>query len=287
MAVFSPSRRLSVALALGLMAAAHFAVPLTAHAAGDPTKPATYAPDDGLLTLLDGRAAAFKEQVAAPDIQAIVAGVERLAASIQQGDLAGSRQAWIDVRVIWARCEAFTADLFPGLEKAMNQWPDATTGFHAVEAKLYAQMPQEPLQEAQQLVDSAHTYQHVFTQSKFTGYYLIAGASTLAYEMGETVNEGGESPASGNSLGDLRHNLEGVERIWRFVFADSVRAKKHYLAEQIDEQILKIRGMLGATSLDQIQPEAFHREAEKLASQLANASVLLGWRAPDYTDIGE
>ena len=258
-----------------------------AHASGEPIKPATYTPDDALLALLDGRAAAFKEQVAAPDIQSIVAGVDRLAAVVQQGDIAAARQAWIDVRVVWERSETFTADLFPGLEKAINSWPDGTTGFHAIEAKLFAETPELPLAETQQLVDSVHIYQHVFNQANFTGYYLIAAASTLVYEMGETITEGGESPASGTSLNDLQHNLEGVDRVWHFVFADSVMAKKPYLGKQIEEQFAGLRAKLTIPSFDQLEPATLQKESEKLASLLADASVALGWRAPDYTDMGE
>ena len=56
---------LSVAL---LLTGAAF--PLSpARATGDTSKPATYAPDDTLLEELDGKAAAFKDQVAAADIE--------------------------------------------------------------------------------------------------------------------------------------------------------------------------------------------------------------------------
>jgi iron uptake system component EfeO len=281
------AHRLGMALAVCLAAAVSLALCPQAHASGDLAKPATYAPDEALLTVLDGKAAAYKDNVAAPEIQNLVAGVDRLAAATQQGDIAGARQAWIDVRVVWARSETFTADLFPDLERKINEWPDAPSGFHAIEAKLFAAPPQLALEQTQALVENVHTYQRVFAQSKFTGYYLIAGASTLAYEMGETVKEGGESPVSGTSLGDLQHNIEGIENVWRLVFADEVRAKKHFLAEQIDDQITAIKAILAVPSLDQIPPEVFHKEAEKLASALATASVTLGWRAPDYTDIGE
>ena len=288
MAAFSASRRLGAVLAFGLAAAAPIAAAPPAFAAGDPSKPASYAPDAPLLTLLDGKAADFKEQIAAPDLQALGAAVDRLAAAVQQRDLAGARQAWLDAHAIWARCDAFSADLYPGLEKKINQFPDAQSGFHAIEATLFAAQPNVDAAQVQRLVDNVQTYQRVFAQSKFNGYYLIAAAATWSFELGNTLKEeGGESPISGSSLVDFQHNMEGIERTWRFVFADSVRAKKHFLAEQIDDQIAGIKAMLDVPSLDQIQVEAFQRETTKLASQLADASTTLGWRAPDYTDLGE
>jgi iron uptake system EfeUOB component EfeO/EfeM len=277
---------LGLALAMGLGAAVLCPGPM-AQASGDPSKPATYAPDEELLTALDAKAAAFKDQVAAADIQLMVTGVQRLIQAVQQHDLNGSRQAWLETHAIWARCEAFSADLFPGLDKKINGWPDVATGFHAIERGLFAAQPSVEMATALQLEQDMETYQRVLAQSKFTGYYLIASASTWAFEMGETMTEGGESPVSGNSLSDFQHNIEGVERVWRMIFADSVRAKKHFLAEAIDDQIAGIKAILEVPSLDQIQAEAFQRETTKLASQLAEASTLLGWRAPNFTDLGE
>jgi iron uptake system component EfeO len=287
MARFSSSRRFGAVLVLGLAAAA-LSAPHSAFAAGDPSKPASYAPDEPLLALLDGKAAAFREQVAAPDLQALGLAVDRLAVAVQQHDLAAARQAWLDAHAIWARCDAFTADLYPGLEKKINEFPDAGSGFHAIEATLFAAQPSVDARQVQALIDDVQTYQRVFAQTKFNGYYLIAAASTWAFELGNTLKEeGGESPVSGNSLVDFKNNMAGIERTWRFVFADSVRAKKHFLAEQIDDQIAGIKAMLDVPSLDQIQVEAYQEETTKLASLLATASSTLGWRAPDYTDLGE
>ena len=273
-------RRLTLGLAFVGIASL---TPLPALAGGAPS----FAPDDDLLQMLDGKATAFKDQVAAPDIDAMIAGVQKMAAAVQQRDLKGTRQAWIDTHAIWMRCEAFTADLYPGLQEKIDVWPDAKTGFHAIEATLFAQSPQIDIRQIQGLLDNLATYQRVLKESKFTGYYLIASASTWAFEMGDQRGDGGESTLSGNTLVDFQNGLDGVDRIWRFVFADPVRAKKHFLAEEIDSEIAAIHGLLQVDALDQIPEGVFERETTHLASLLADASVTLGWRAPDYTDIGE
>lgn len=269
-------------LGLGLLCAA-ILMPLPAEASGAPS----FAPDDELLQALDAKATAFKDQVAAPDIDAMIAGVQKMAAAVGQRDLKGTRQAWLDTHAIWMRCEAFTADLYPGLNEKIDLWPDAKTGFHVIEATLFAQSPQIDMRQIQGLLDNLGTYQRVLHQSKFTGYYLIASASTWAFEMGDQRTDGGPSTISGNTLTDFQNGLDGVERIWRFVFADAVRAKKHFLAEEIDSEIAAIRGLLQVEHLDQIPEGLFEQETTRLASLLADASSTLGWRAPDYTDIGE
>lgn len=271
-------------LGLALIAAA-IAAPLPAWAAGSGAP--SFAPDDELLQMLDGKATAFKDQVAAPDIDAMIAGVQKMAAAVQQRDLKGTRQAWIDSHAIWMRCEAFTADLFPGLNEKIDVWPNAKTGFHAIETTLFAQSPQIDVRQIQGLLDNLGTYQRVLHEAKFTGYYLIASSSTWAFEMGDQRTDGGESTLSGNTLVDFQNGLDGVDRIWRFVFADVVRERKHFLAEEIDSEIAAIHGLLQVDALDQIPEGVFEKETTRLASLLADASVTLGWRAPDYTDIGE
>ena len=70
---------------------------------------------------LDKRAGEFKDQVAAPDLQLMITGVQGLAQAVQARDLNATRKAWMETHAIWMRCEAFTADLYPGLEKKINK----------------------------------------------------------------------------------------------------------------------------------------------------------------------
>jgi iron uptake system EfeUOB component EfeO/EfeM len=258
-----------------------------AHAAGEPATPATYAPDDVLLAQLDAKAAAFKEQIAAADVQSIVDSVQRMSDTLQKGDIAGARQAWIEARVAWERSEIFTADLFPDFDKAIDTWPDATTGFHAVEIKLFAENAQPPIAETQQLLEKVQSYQRVFAQLQFKGQYLIAGMATLAYRMGKSKSNGGESTASGTSLNDFQHNMEGLERGWNFMYLDVVMAKKPELAKRVNEEIAGLKAMLSIPSLDRLQPGAFEKEAELLAVSLADSAVALGWKAPNFTEARE
>jgi len=288
-ALVSQRRRFGLGLALGLFVAAPLGLPLvaalTAHAAGETTKVSTYQPDDELVAQLDAKAAAFKQQIATADVQSTVDGVQRMSDALQKGDIAGARQAWIDARVFWERSEIFTADLFPDMNDAINDdSPGAATGFHAVEAKLFAANAQPPIAEAQQLLEKIQSYQRVFTQLVFRGQYLIASMATSAYRMGGIETAGGESNASGTSLSDLRHTIEGLERCWNFMYVDVIMAKKPDLAKSVTEQIAGLRAMLEVSSLDQMQPGAFGKQAESLAESLADSAVVMGWKAPDFTE---
>ncbi len=236
---------------------------------------------------LDQKAAEFKNQTAAADIQLMITGAQRLAQAVQARDLNATRQAWLETHAVWMRCEAFTADLFPGLEAKINGTDKPQTGFHAIEETLFAQQPTVNMAIVQQLIEDLQTYQHVFGQGNWTGYFLLASSSTYAFEMGDIMGDGGESPTSGSSLADLQNGLEGIERVWKFMFADSVRAKDHFKAEEIDDQFAALHGLLGVPALDELPADLFTGEATKLAALLANTGPMFGYRKPDYTDIGE
>ena len=91
----------------------------------------------------------------------MITGVQKLAAAVQPRDLNGTRQAWLDTHAIWMRCEAFTADLFPGLEKKINGGTDAKTGFHVIEKSLFAPAADGGHGHVQQLIEDLQTYQRV------------------------------------------------------------------------------------------------------------------------------
>ena len=68
----------------------------------------------------------------------MITGAQGLAQAVQARDLNATRKAWLETHAIWMRCEAFTADLFPGLETKINGTDDPKTGFHVIEKSLFA-----------------------------------------------------------------------------------------------------------------------------------------------------
>ena len=254
-----------------LLAAGMLALP-----PGLPPGPAT-AGDD-----VDGAAASYK-QAAAADIDQAVAGAERLAGSLAAGDVAAARRAWREARVGWERSETFTATLFPAFDRTIDPWPDGKVGFHAVEAQLFAEPAGGPVAAATALVDQLRRFRAALAEADFTGATLIGGVAALAYEIGESKSQGGESRASGTSLADMQHNVEGLGRAWRGVFAPALAAKDDALAGRIERDLVGVEQLVSVASLAGLDQPLLEKTAERLAGAIADAAVALGYPAPDFT----
>jgi iron uptake system component EfeO len=250
--------------------------------AGDQVANPTPPPlDEERVAEIDKAAAAFKP-IAMADVDSIVAGVERLDQAVQAGDLAAAQRAWVEARVGWERSEIFSATLVPDLDKAIDTWPDARSGFHAIEFRLFA-TNQMPVAETRQLLDNVRIFQHVIQQQAFTGRILMVGVATLAYEVGESKSKGGESEISGTSLADIQHNVEAIDRAWHAIFAPSIATKDPKLAKRIEAEITELKKIVFVPSLLDIDPPALEGKAETLAGSIADANFKLGWYPLDFT----
>jgi len=232
----------------------------------------------------DAAATTYKK-TAATQIDRLITGVEDMAAAMELGDFGTARNAWIESHAGWERLEVLTIDLFPDLQQSIDGWPHRRTGFHAVEVWLFAQTPQFPKWETAELLDELYRFRRVFAQSDMTGRFLMAGMATLAYEISAKESGGGESSASGTSLDDLRHNMEGLDGIWKTTFADAVAIKHKVMANNITTRIAGIFALITVPTEDQLDQPTLQREAEQLAEELAEATVALGWTKPSYKEI--
>ena len=230
---------------------------------------------------IDAAAAAYK-QAAAADIDQVVAGAERLAALLEKGDVAAARRAWVAARVGWERSETFTATLFPDFDKTVDPWPDGKTGFHAIEAQLFAEPAGRPVDAAKALVEQLRLFRAAFAKADFTGATLIGGVAALAYEVGESKSQGGESRPSGTSLGDMQHNVEGLGRAWRSVFAPALAAKDARLAQRVEQDLARVEQQVSVAMLAAVDQPLLEKTAERLAGSIADAAVSLGYPAPDF-----
>ncbi len=71
---------------------------------------------------------------------------------------------------------------------------------------------------------------------------LLAGTVRLAYEVGESKADGGESRISGTSLDDMRNNVVGIDVAYRTIFADPLRAADPACANLVTDQIARLQG---------------------------------------------
>jgi iron uptake system component EfeO len=259
-------RALGPALAIGLLAAS----PIAAFAESD-------------SSAFNAAAQAYKQEATA-QIDAVIASADAMAAAMQQGDFATARKAWLESHAGWERLEVITDDLYPDLQDGIDGWPNSKTGYHAVETWLFAQTPQFPKWETAELLDELNRFRRVLAQTEINGYFLLAGTATLAFEMGEDQSDARESALSGTSIVDMRHNMEGLSRVWS-IFADAVALKHKDLADDINTRIAGIVALLDVSSDDQLDGATIKQETEELAAKLAAAAVALGWAAPNYKDL--
>src|SRR5215475_11428243 len=66
-----------------------------------------------------------------------LAGARELRDRAVANDLAGAKKGWLSARAGWERCEVFTAGFVPELDVLIDAWPNADSGFHAIEARLF------------------------------------------------------------------------------------------------------------------------------------------------------
>jgi iron uptake system component EfeO len=164
---------------------------------------------------LDAAAERYRPLMA-EEIDHSLAGARALRDALLANDLEGAQQAWIAARVGWERAEVFTSG-FTELDAEIDAWPNAVTGFHAIEAKLFGARRMDVQPETDALIFHLTDLRVKIRDTRLTAQGLLNGAAKLAYGVGESKADGGESRFSGTSLDDMRNNVDGVEAVFRIV----------------------------------------------------------------------
>ncbi|HEX7776499.1 MAG TPA: EfeM/EfeO family lipoprotein [Parvibaculum sp.] len=232
--------------------------------------------------LADG-AKAFKPFVI-EEVGKTLKGAEALQKAVDAGDAKAAQKAWIDARVGWESIEVVTGEFFPDLDEAIDTWPDAKAGFHAIEAALFA----GDVEDIKPAVDELGANVQAFDKKvndpayEFTPQGILNGTAGLAYEVGENKSKGGESPYSGNSLADMRYNIHGIHVAYDVVFEQPLRAKDNALGQKADDEIHALEAMLKkAKNLQSIDVAALRKTSENLAVDLQEAAGKLGLEKPN------
>jgi iron uptake system component EfeO len=214
------------------------------------------------------------------DVDRTLASARTLRASAAAGDVAATKQAWLDARVGWERSEVFTGGFVPELDRAIDAWPNGTAGFHAIEAKLFGAGRTDFADEANELV---HNLSELSTKARsipLTPQGLLDGVARLAYEVGESKVDGGESRVSGTSLDDMRNNVDGVELAWRTIFSSAVEARDRQFDADLRRSIDALKAMIAGRDLRRIDPDKLRTATEELVLRLQNAAPLLDLKKP-------
>src|SRR6201994_1799419 len=144
-----------------------------------------------------------------------LAGAKTLRERADAADLAGAKKAWLSARAGWERSEVFTAGFVPDLDVLIDAWPNADSGFHAIEARLFGAGKTDVEDDADALVKNLDDLNSKLRDMPLTPQGLLDGTARLAYEVGESKADGGESRISGTSLDDMRNNVAGIEFAYR------------------------------------------------------------------------
>jgi len=201
---------------------------------------------------------------------------ERLAAN----DIPGAKQAWIDARVGWERSEVFTSAFIPDLDDAIDAWPGASSGFHGIEAKLFGAGRTDVGDATDGLVRDLTAADKQVHEMPLTRQGLLNGLARLAYEIGDSKVDGGESRLSGTSLDDMRNNADGIEVAYGMLFASALAAADAKLDAQVRGEISRLKALLAAKDLRSIDPEQLQKASERLVLTLSAAALKLGLETP-------
>jgi len=228
-------------------------------------------------TALDDAAERYRPY-AIEGIGSSLAGAHELRERAAANDLAGARKAWLSARAGWERSEVFTAGFVPELDALIDAWPNADSGFHGIEAKLFGAGQTDVDRDADALVGHLDELHNKLRDMPLTPQGLLDGTVRLAYEVGESKADGGESRISGTSLDDMRNNVSGVEVAYRTVFAAPLGQADAALADSVTKHIDQLKVIVAARDLPHVDVRSLRRASEELAVALQTAAPKLGLR---------
>src|SRR5580692_36003 len=174
-------------------------------------------------------------------IGSALAGARDLREHAAAKDLAGAKKAWLSARAGWERSEVFTTGFVPELDAEIDAWPNASSGFHAIEARLFGAGRTDVADDTDALVQHLDSLHGKLRNMALAPQGLLDGIVRLAYEVGESKADGGESRISGTSLDDMRNNVAGIDFAYRTIFATALEAADAKLADGIAVRIERLK----------------------------------------------
>jgi iron uptake system component EfeO len=224
----------------------------------------------------DDRCGQALRPYAATLVDRVVLGAEALAKRIEARDLAGAQRAWIQARAGWGRGEPFLAPYFPDAVAEINAWPDAETGFHALEPILFIDEDVEGAGDlARRLVGDSLALRRQLEAAELEARGLMAGLITAAADLARVKAAGGESPLARTSLDDMSNRLQGIEAVYALSFAALTRARQPALHARIMINLIELGAALRAPSILEIEDAAVFPLSESLHDAFQEMALLV------------
>jgi iron uptake system EfeUOB component EfeO/EfeM len=214
------------------------------------------------------------------DIGQALAGARALRERLAAHDLNGARKAWIAARVGWERSEVFTSGFVPELDQQIDAWPNASHGFHGIEAALFGASRSDAGAETDSLIANLADLHGQLAHIDLAPQRLLNGIARLAFEIGGNKAAGGESRLSGTSLNDMRSNAEGIALAYRVIFADVVEAGDPKLAAAARAAIARLQAAVKNPDLRNIDADRLRADSEELVALLQTAAPKIGLDKP-------
>jgi len=219
------------------------------------------------------------------EISQSLANVKRLRERVAAKDVDGAKQAWIAARIGWEQSEVFISGFVSDLDEEIDAWPNALTGFHAIEARLFGANTADVAGATDQLIYRLTDLDIKIRQIPLNSQGLLNGAARLAYEVGESKADGGESRYSGTSLDDMRNNVSGIQLVYSTIFASPLQASDPKVAQSTEHTIHELESLLGAADVNNLEPGKVRAVSEELIIALQTAAPKIGLVKPTLEDI--
>jgi iron uptake system component EfeO len=233
-----------------------------------------------------GTAADFEREIA--DYKSFV--TEQIAVSLDAAqmlrdrvaarDLEGAQRAWLKARNGWEATEVVSDEFFPELDAAIDAWPDASNGFHAIEARLFGAHSTDVLRESDALVANLTRFRQKLDETALTAQGVLNGAAKLAFEIGENKSDGGESPYSGNSLAEIGDNLTGIDVAYQRLFAPLMAVRDPALDRKVRTTLEELRLVAAAPDLAHLDQTRLRKLSEDLTIALLSSGPAVGLLKP-------
>jgi iron uptake system component EfeO len=153
-------------------------------------------------------------------------------------------------------------------------------GFHAIEAKLFGANRTDFENEANELIRNLSRLSARVRNTPLTPQGLLDGIVRLAFELGESKVDGGESRVSGTSLNDMRNNVDGIELAWWTIFAPAAESRDRQVDVGIRRSIEELKAMVAVAELRRVDPDRLRVATEELVLKLQNAAPVLDLKKP-------
>jgi iron uptake system EfeUOB component EfeO/EfeM len=235
---------------------------------------------------LDAAAERYRPELAAAVDQCLT-GAQTMRERILAKDLDGAKKAWIASRIGWERSEVFTSGFTSELDSAIDAWPSAVAGFHYIEARLFGAQQLDVMPATDALIFHLSNLKMMVRATPLSGQGMLEGTAKLAYEIGESKADGGESRFSGTSLDDMRNNADGIAAAYRLVFESELTARDPALASTTSARIKQLQDQLRPTNLADVDADKVRTTSEDLVLSLQKAATALGLARPSLSDLAQ